>query len=229
MLAANSSTSNTLSWGQTLAVLIVAASTILLTGIIVIIGRRVGSKEAMPSVVRSWIALALVAGLVLFGATAFAINDTNLRSTLIGGLTASVGAAVAFYFSSKTSDQARQDILSAAFGTEKVPDVTGRTEADAAAQLGKTSLKLVVEGAGAEDPNAVVVKSQDPPIGSEVRKGSTVVVTVEARTDGGPGSAGQGYVGQGSAGEGSAGQESAGQESAGQGSAGQDSTAEGIG
>ncbi len=190
MLAANSSTSTTLSWGQTLAVLIVTASTILLTGIIVIIGRRVGSKDAMPSVVRSWIALSLVAGLVLFSATTFAINDTSLRSTLIGGLTASVGAAVAFYFSSKTSDQARQDILSAAFGTETVPDLIGRTQSAAAELLGKTSLKLEVKEAAADDSNAVV-KSQDPLTGSQVRKGSTVVVTMGAPpSDGGQESAG---------------------------------------
>jgi len=34
------------------------------------------------------------------------VDDPTLRSTLFGGLIASVGAAVAFYFSSKTTDQA---------------------------------------------------------------------------------------------------------------------------
>jgi hypothetical protein len=65
------------------------------------------------SVVRSWIAISLVMGLLVFCATAFLIDDPSLRSTLYGGLIASVGAAVAFYFSSKGADQARSDILNA--------------------------------------------------------------------------------------------------------------------
>jgi len=89
----------------------IVAVALLLIGVIVIFARR--KDPAGQSVVRSWIALALVAGLVLFCAVTFAINDPNLRSTVFGGLTTSVGAAIAFYFSSKTSDQARQDILQA--------------------------------------------------------------------------------------------------------------------
>src|SRR6266516_3437160 len=99
----------TLSWGQALAVVGIIAAVIVAIGIVVIIARSAGGKDPEQSVVRSWIALTLVAGLVLFGAVTFAINDPKLRSTVFGGLTASVGAAVAFYFSSKTSDQARQD------------------------------------------------------------------------------------------------------------------------
>src|SRR5262249_10173013 len=107
----------------------------------------------------------------------FAINDPNLRNTVFGGLIASVGAAVAFYFSSKAADQARKDILNAAFGTETVPDLSDMKEADAAAALGKTSLKLEVSPDSSKSVNAVV-KSQQPLKDSIVGKGSSVVVTL---------------------------------------------------
>jgi hypothetical protein len=168
----------TLSWRETLAVLGIVAVTVLLIGFLVIVARsRVGGKDPAQSVVRSWIALTLVAGLVLFCAVTFAINDPNLQNTIFGGLTASVGAALAFYFSSKSSDQARQDILNATFGTETVPDLTGRTEDQATALLGKTSLKLEVSPGSSTAANATV-GSQQPPKDSVVRKGSSVVVTL---------------------------------------------------
>jgi hypothetical protein len=167
----------TLSWGQALAVVGIVAGAIVVIGFVVILARSVGGKDPEQSVVRSWIALTLVAGLVLFCAVTFAINDPNLRSTVFGGLTASVGAAVAFYFSSKASDQARKDILSATFGTETVPDLSKMTEADATTTLGKTSLKLQVSPDSSKDADAVVT-TQQPPKDSVVTKGSTLVVTL---------------------------------------------------
>jgi hypothetical protein len=169
----------TLSWGQVLTLVGIIAGTIVVIGVVVIIARSTGGKDPEQSVVRSWLALILVAGLVLFCAVTFAINDSNLRSTVFGGLTASVGAAVAFYFSSKGADQARKDILSAAFGTETVPDLSNKTEADATAALGKTSLKLEVSPDSSGVDNAVI-KTQRPPKDSVVTKGSSVVVTLEA-------------------------------------------------
>jgi len=108
--SAGATSTSTLSWGETVLVMSITAGAILAIGLIVVFAR---TKDAGQSVVRSWIALALVAGLVLFCAVTLAINAPDLRSTLFGGLTTSVGAAVAFYFSSKSSDQARQDILQA--------------------------------------------------------------------------------------------------------------------
>ena len=178
----------TLSWGEALAVVGIVAGAIVVIGFVVILARRVGGKDPEQSVVRSWIALILVAGLVLFCAVTFAINDPNLRSTVFGGLTASVGAAVAFYFSSKASDQARKDILSATFGTETVPNLSKMTEADATTTLGKTSLKLQVSPDSSKDADAVVT-TQQPPKDSVVTKGSTVVVTLGPPD--GPGAAGQ--------------------------------------
>ena len=178
-LAATAQTAD-LPWSQTVAVLGITAATILLIGLLVILARsQVAGKDPNQSVVRSWIALALVAGLLLFCAVTFSVNDPDLQNTIFGGLTASVGAAVAFYFSSKSSDQARQDILNAAFGTEAVPDLTGLTEDQATALLGKTSLRLEVSPDSSSAADAKVA-SQQPPKDSVVRKGSSVVVTLPA-------------------------------------------------
>ena len=103
------------SQGITLLALVVGGS--LMAGIIVIVGRgrpKSGKDGQSSSIIRSWISITLVLALVVFCAGAFLIDDGNLRSTLFGGLIASVGAAVAFYFSSKSADQARADVLNAA-------------------------------------------------------------------------------------------------------------------
>ena len=95
--------------GTVLLALVIASS--LLAGLVVIWGRKhtpnqqQSSDQATP-IIRSWIAISLVIGLLIFCAAAFMVSDTNLRSILLGGLVASVGSAVAFYFSSKSTDQA---------------------------------------------------------------------------------------------------------------------------
>lgn len=67
----------------------------------------------MAGAARSWIAISLVMGLLVFCAAAFLVEEPSLRNTLFGGLIASVSAATAFYFSSKAADSARADILKA--------------------------------------------------------------------------------------------------------------------
>jgi drug/metabolite transporter (DMT)-like permease len=104
----------TLSSGQAALLLAVVIGGSLLAGLFVILGRRlVAGKDPAQSVVRSWLAISLVFGLLCFCAAAFEINDPQLRNTLLGGLVASTGAATAFYFSSKGADKARADILQA--------------------------------------------------------------------------------------------------------------------
>jgi beta-lactam-binding protein with PASTA domain len=98
---------------------------------------------------------------------------------LIGGLSASAGTAIAFYFSSKSADQARQDILKVTFGTETVPDLKGFTREKALGQLGQTSLQLVVDPAGSTAADATVV-SQIPVKDSQVLKGSQVIVKLDS-------------------------------------------------
>lgn len=164
-----------------LAVLGIAAGAIIVAGLVVLWGRTLmkTSGETDQSFVRSWLALTLVIGLVLFCGVALFLNDTNLRSVLIGGLTASAGTAIAFYFSSKSADQARQDILKATFGTETVPDLKGCTREKALGRLGQTSLQLVVDPASSTADDATVV-SQTPVKDSQVLKGSQVAVKLDS-------------------------------------------------
>jgi hypothetical protein len=95
---------------------------------------------------------------LLFSAISFAIDDTTLRSTLIGGLVANAGAAVAFYFASKSSDQARRDILNASVPSVTVPNLIGKDEHDVNAALASTPLHLVAQPA-TRDAAATVVAS----------------------------------------------------------------------
>ena len=136
------------------------------------------SKQTDGDFIRSWIAITLVIALIFFCAFAFSLNDSSLQSTLIGGLIASVGTAVAFYFSSKSSDKARQDIINAAgVGNELVPSLAGKTKTDAAQMLGQMSFSLI------EDPNApsksptAVIKTQHPLANTSAPRGSSIVVT----------------------------------------------------
>lgn len=181
MVAANASGASSLSFLQMLAVLGIAAGAIIVAGLIVLWGRTVmkTSGETDQSLVRSWLALTLVIGLVLFCGVSLFLSDTNLRSVLIGGLTASAGTAIAFYFSSKSADQARQDILKVTFGSETVPDLKGCTREKALGRLGQTSLQLVVDPASSTAGDATVV-SQIPVKDSQVLKGSQVVVKLDS-------------------------------------------------
>jgi putative Ig domain-containing protein len=108
--------STTLSSGQGTTLLIVVIGGVLLAGLVVILGRHLLGQgpDGAQSLVRSWLAVSLVFGLLAFCAAAFWINDQQLRSALFGGLVATVSAATAFYFSSKGADQARADILKTA-------------------------------------------------------------------------------------------------------------------
>ena len=162
----------TLSWDQTLIAVGIVAAAVLLVGAVLVWARSKVPDGTGNSVVRSWISLSLVLGLILFGAFSFAVNDATLRSTLIGGLTASVGAAVTFYFQSKTN----QDVLDAAVGTETVPDLKGMTEAAAQSALGKTSLKLEPDPAKPAHDATSTITDQSPPPNTSARKGTSVVV-----------------------------------------------------
>jgi len=175
----------TLTWSQTLLIMAAILLGVLLAGLIVILGRSwAQQKDPRASLVRSWIAISLVVGLLLFCASSFAVADANLRSTLVGALAAAVGAAIAFYFSSNQADQARHDLLTAAVGSVTVPRITGLTLAQAMATLAKTSLMLQVAPASAElaKDDKAIVSSQEPDPDVQVPAGSAVRVTLTPPT-----------------------------------------------
>ena len=137
-----------------------------------------GDATADRTTIRAWLAISLVGGLLIFAAASFWFDDTTLRSTLIGGVVANAGAAVAFYFASKASDQARRDILNAALPTTvAVPDLVGKELTEAEAEIAKFPLTLVA--LPPEPETGAKVTSQAPLPGTSAQAGSTVAVMLE--------------------------------------------------
>jgi len=71
-------------------------------------------RDADTSVVRAWIAVTLIAGLLILTAVTLGGTDANLRNILVGGIVASAGTAVAFYFATKANEASNAAVLKAA-------------------------------------------------------------------------------------------------------------------
>lgn len=151
---------------------------VVAAGVILLVARStLQASETTSSFVRSWLALILIGGLLLFAAVALIANDASMRSTLIGGVIATAGSAAAFYFASRSSDQARRDILAASFGTVAVPDLKAKSIAEAKVLMSGTALELQVIPPEATPEK--IVKTQQPPPDATVTKGSSVSVRVD--------------------------------------------------
>lgn len=157
---------------------------LLVVGLILALAQNARERrrhDQTGSVVRSWLAMSLVLGLLTFCLLAFLVPDTNIRTTLLGGLIASAGAATAFYFSARSGEQARKDLMQAqqnvAVTTETVPDLKGMTQIEASARLGRTSLKLEIDPAKAPQDQTSKVTDQQPPKDSMMPAGSSIMVS----------------------------------------------------
>jgi hypothetical protein len=166
---------------------------VFVAGAIVILGRLVleggprtraegASSEddaSDMSFIRGWLAISLVGGLLIFVAVSFWLDDTTLRSTLVGGVVASASAAVAFYFATQQTAQAvrdaRRDILAAAAAAPVTPDLQGRTSAEAAMITQSCGLWLITVPSP-PDEGTVVIR-QAPAAGSPVGANRTVTAT----------------------------------------------------
>jgi hypothetical protein len=137
-------------------------------------GGSTGNESVDRTFMRSWLAISLVGGLLVFCAASFELDDTALRSSLLGGLIASAGAATAFYFASKASDQARQDILNASFPTTTTPSLLDHSKSEVNAALAGTPLYL--EASPATAPDTWIAVSQDPQANQQTPAGSRVQV-----------------------------------------------------
>lgn len=132
--------------------------------------------NADKTIIRSWLAVVLVAGLLLFATGSFFIANANLQSLLMGGVIASAGTAVAFYFSSKQSEQTQQNLLNASLGNQIVlPDLTAGTVGDAKKIALALQLTLVVPPGA---PDGAAVTSTSPAPFSIIRPGATITLTV---------------------------------------------------
>ncbi len=132
------------------------------------------SPDADATMVRSWIAISLVSGLLIFCAVAFYQGDKRLRDILFGALASNVGAAIAFYFSTKGAAQARKDVLNATMGTSETPNLVGLSLHDARTAMSAMSFQLVTLDPGADPGDTVKGQSIQP--GSTVRKGTSLIV-----------------------------------------------------
>jgi uncharacterized membrane protein len=197
VLAAAAATTTNLTWLEVLAAAGILLAAILIAGGIVIYGRgkfagkgrqqkpdpndaQAGQSapQSDGDFIRSWLAISLVIALIFFCAFAFTLSDSTLQSTLIGGLIASSGSAVAFYFSSKASDKARQDIVNAqSAGTELVPSLIGTTKTDALQMLGHTSFGLIEDPKNRSAADSSVIKAQNPLANTNAPRGSSIVVS----------------------------------------------------
>ena len=132
--------------------------------------------QAGTGIVRPLLALMLVGGLLILAGASFSAGaDAQTRNLLLGGIVASASGVVAFYFASRVADEARKDMLSAALGTETVPDLKDMTVEQAKAAMVTAPLGLVVP---ANAQPAMPVTGQQPAAGTKVQRGSSVTIDV---------------------------------------------------
>ena len=100
---------------------------------------------------------------------------------MLGGIVATSGAAVAFYFSSRNADTAREDLMNATLGTQtvEVPKFTGMKLGAARDLAAKRGLVLIVDpAAGTTDDRTI--SAQDVREGVRVQRSTQVGVTAAA-------------------------------------------------
>lgn len=154
-------------------VLIATIGSILYTFIPIIYALVKKDKPASsPGIIRAMLALALVGGLIILTGASLNGHDSQATNLLIGGVVASASAAVAFYFASRSAQEARQDLLNAALGTETVPTLVGLSVAQAQVALSNTSLKLILP----TPPPAGNIATQSIQPGTTVVKGTAISV-----------------------------------------------------
>ncbi len=169
-------------WALTGAIILV----VVVVGVLLVVNgwprAATASSSADRSVVRSWIAVSLVVGLLVLTAAEIAGNNATTTSALIGGLTASVGSAIAYYFSTKASEQAQDKLTTATAGSGAgpvvVPDLMGKSVTDALLALGSLELRLVVDPTAITEGTLGTIVSQVPSPGPSTVKDKTVTVTL---------------------------------------------------
>lgn len=92
------------------AAMVLAMVALLLYGLL---NKSTGKTEG-NSVVRAWIAVSLVAGVLIITAATLGGSDQGLQNVLIGSMVAGSGSAVAFYFATKSAESANAAVLKAA-------------------------------------------------------------------------------------------------------------------
>ncbi|MER5866302.1 PASTA domain-containing protein [Kitasatospora sp. NPDC002040] len=140
---------------------------------------RRSADPVKAGIVRSAMALILVMALVVLAfASLYDTTDKDIRMLMFGAVVAMTSGVVAFYFSSRTADSARKDLLAATTGVPVVvPELTGLTVLQAKAKMSASHLWLALPATAADTS---VVAGQDPSAGRMVPLVSQVTVTLAA-------------------------------------------------
>jgi hypothetical protein len=152
-------------------------------GVLILLARRFlrdddAAGGGDKTLIRSWLSVVLVSGMLLFAAGSFFVDDTNLRGVLMGGVIASAGTATAFYFASKASAETQKNLLSAVFDGPMafdLPNLVGMSVGQARGVAAALRLSFDTDPQGA--PDGSVVSASKPQSGTSVRPGDSVVVT----------------------------------------------------
>jgi hypothetical protein len=162
--------------------LILGIGALILVSRVQLEGKRTDESSGADggrTLLRSWLAAALVSVLLLLAVGSLFIDDSDLRSLLMGGVIASAGTATAFYFASKASEQTQRNLLDAAFtsaSTIVLPDLAGKTVSDARTIVTALRLKLDTEPTGMADTARVA--STRPSKGATLKPDDTVTAVI---------------------------------------------------
>lgn len=137
---------------------------------------------SVDNAVRALLALVLVGAVVLLAGAALGGTGMEQASNLLlGGVVASAASAVAFYFASRTVQNAQQNVLDAqkniidaSGGTVIVPHLKGLTVKAAEANLKALGLRLKYEGSDLD----VQVRDQQPDAEVSVPRQTEITVVV---------------------------------------------------
>ncbi|MBM2620892.1 PASTA domain-containing protein [Actinoplanes sp. LDG1-06] len=187
-------TAVTLGDDQVATVLAWMVAVILGSGVLVLIFRVVlegtptrrqqNQSDASPdtTLIRSWLAIALVSGLLVFGVLSFTLDAGELRNLLMGGIIASAGTATAFYFASKESENTQRNLLNAAFGTPtmRMPNLVGISIGNSRQVAQALGLMLEPDPTTAADDD--LVTETRPTAGTSVKQGEKVTAVAAPRT-----------------------------------------------
>jgi len=137
---------------------------------------QASSSTAVESTMtRPVLAVILVGTVLILAAASLTFDDAGVRNLLVGGVVSLSSAAAAFYFAASGATEARRDLLTATGATAEVPNLVGKTPAEAQKIMSGHSLKMVLPDPP-PDP-ALVVDTQSPGAGMTVRSGQMVTVT----------------------------------------------------
>jgi hypothetical protein len=152
---------------------------VLLSLVSVLIHRFIMQSKADPgaeaSMTRPVLAVLLVGTVLILAAASLTFDDADTRNLLVGGVISLSSGAVAFYFASSGATEARRDLLKATGGSVAVPNLAGKTLAEAQQIMSGLSLRLDPPTPPA-DP-AAPIATQDPIAGAVAGRGQSVRVT----------------------------------------------------